>query len=193
MIFSSKYRREIKTNDIFQTGQKVKFLWKWAISQHFFVTNVAPNWPFRCLNQYNSWFMVQLEPITSKSIKRKGSRCNLDNFTMASSLASVGRKLFSMHGTHLCGGWCLASLDGQRTQEAILHKRNNSHTMVNLDEEDVFQVFLCHFHFRDSDKNGSLPAALAGKQLLGCHPCLRGWSRRSSSASGLWRGRLPSP
>ena len=41
-------------------------------------------------------------------------------------------------------------------------------------EEDVFQVFLCHFHFHDSDENEGLPVALTGQQLLGCHPCLRG-------------------
>ena len=44
----------------------------------------------------------------------------------------------------------------------------------NTCEEDVFQVFLCHFHFHDSDENEGLPVALTGQQLLGCHPCLRG-------------------
>ena len=38
----------------------------------------------------------------------------------------------------------------------------------------VLQVFLCNFHFHDSDENEGLPVALTGQQLLGCHPCLRG-------------------
>ena len=62
---------------------------------------------------------------------------------MASSLASVGRKLFSMHGTHLCGGWCLASLDGQRRSCTHTHNAHKRHFYIK--EITLTQCNGCYF------------------------------------------------